>query len=84
MDELMEIFYSCACKILVKDILEKNGEYFSRTRYMENELKQLNAVLDKNTASRVDDLLCEQAAIDELREYASFQAGFRVALALTR
>lgn len=84
MTDLMETFYDCASKILVADILEKDGEYLSRTRCIESELKRLNETLDKSTALRVDDLLCEQAAIDELREYASFQAGFRVALELTR
>lgn len=84
MTDLMETFYNCASKILVEGILEKDGEYFSRTRYIENELKRLNETLDKNTASCIDDLLCEQAAIGELREYAGFRAGFRMALELTR
>lgn len=84
MTDLIETFYSSASKILVEGILEKNGEYHCRTRYIESELKRLNAILDKDTASCVDELLCEQMVIDELREYASFQAGFRVALELTR
>lgn len=84
MTDLMNTFYSCASKILVEDILNTDGEYFSRTRYMDNEIKRLCAALDKETASRVDDLLAEQTAIGELREYACFRAGFRMALELMR
>lgn len=81
---LMDTFYSCASKILVEDILNNDGEYFSRTRCMDNEIKQLWATLDKDTASHVDDLSAEQLAIGELRECACFRAGFRMALELTR
>lgn len=84
MTDLMDAFYTCAKKVLVEDILNEDGEYFSRTRVVEHELKQLIAALDKNTAQRVDDLLTEQIAIGELRECACFRAGFRTALELTR
>lgn len=84
MTDFMETVYNCASKILVEGILENDGEYHCRTRYIEDELKRLNETLDQNTASRIDDLLCEQVAIGELREYASFRAGFRMALELTR
>lgn len=84
MFDLFETFYGSASKILVEGILEKDGEYHYRTRYIEDELKRLNETLDKNIASRIDDLLCEQVAIGEIREYASFRAGFRMALELTR
>lgn len=84
MTDLMETFYSCASKILVEDILNRDGEYFSRTRYMDDEIKRLYAAVDKHTAQCVDDLVTEQAAIAELRECACFQAGFRMALELTR
>lgn len=84
MTDLVDTFYNCASKILVADILEKDGEYHSRVRYIENELKRLREAMGESVASRVDELLCEQMAIDELREYACFQAGFRLALELTR
>lgn len=84
MTDLMDAFYTCAKKVLVENILNEDGEYFSRTRMVEHELKQLNAAVDKNTAQRVDDLLTEQLAIGELRECACFRAGFRMALELTR
>ncbi len=83
MTNLMDAFYACAKKVLVEDILNEDGEYFSRTRIIENELKQLNTVVDKDTAQRVDDLVMEQAAVAELRECACFRAGFRMALELT-
>lgn len=84
MTDLMDAFYTCAKKVLVEDILNEDGEYVSRTRMMENELKLLNAAVDQNTAQRVDDLVMEQAAIAELRECACFRAGIRMALELTR
>lgn len=84
MTEFMDIFYNCVSKILTADILEKDGEYLSRKRYMDEEIKRLYASLGEKTAQRVDDLLTEQIAIGELRECACFRAGFRTALELTR
>ena len=84
MTDLMETFYSCVNKILVEDILSRDGEYLSRRRYMDGEVERLFAALDKGTVSRVDGLLAEQLAIGELRECACFRAGFRMALELTR
>ena len=84
MTNLMDTFYNCASKILVADILENDGEYLARTHSIENELKRLRETVDENTASCVDELLCEQVVIDELRQYACFRAGFRLALELTR
>lgn len=84
MSDLMDTFYSCANKILVEDILSRDGEYLSRRRYMDGEVERLWTALDEDTASQVDDLLTEQLALGELRECACFRAGFRMALELTR
>lgn len=84
MTNLMETFYTSASKILVEEILNSDGEYLSRIRYIDNELTHLCAAVDEKTASRIDELLVEQGAIGELRSYASFRAGFRMALELTR
>lgn len=84
MTDLMDTFYSCACKILVDDILNQDGEYSSRIRYIDNELTRLSAVVDKDIASRFDELLVERGIVGELRECACFRAGFRMALELTR
>lgn len=84
MTNLMDTIYGSACEALVKDILNGDGEYLSRVRYLENERTRLTAILDKDTAMSVNDLLDEEGAISELRECAYFRAGFRMALELTR
>lgn len=82
--DLMDTFYNCVSKTLVADILEKDGEYLSRTRYMEEEMKRVITTMDKDIAHIVDNLVTEQLAIGELRECACFLAGFRMGLELTR
>ena len=84
MTDLMDVIYGCASDVLVADILNEDGEYLSRVRYLENERKRLIETLDKGMALRVNDLLDEKGAIAELRESACFRAGFRMALELTR
>ncbi|MDE6260206.1 MAG: hypothetical protein K2M42_04995 [Oscillospiraceae bacterium] len=84
MTSIMEDFYNCLSKTVVEDILNEDGEYSLRTSHQDDAVKRLTATLDDNIASRIDDLLCEQLAIGELRECAYFRAGFRLALELTR
>ena len=84
MTERMDTFYNCVSKALVEDILSEDGEYCIRISRQDEEVKRLTVSLDKDIASRVDDLLCEQAAISELRECAYFRAGFQIALELAR
>lgn len=84
MTELMDTFYSCVSKTIVQELLNEDGEYLVRTSRRDDEVKRLFGVLDRDTASLVDNLLTEQLAIGELREGAYFQAGFRLALELTR
>ena len=66
------------------DILNEDGEYFSRMRYLENEQKRVTDALDQDAAMCVDDLLDEKAVIGQLRECACFRAGFWLALELVR
>lgn len=80
----MDDFYTCVSKVIEKSILSEDGEYCVRTSRQEEAVKRLVAALDKSIAASVDDLLCEQLAIGELRECAYFRAGFRLALELSR
>lgn len=84
MTDLMDTIYRCASKVFTPELLNEDGEYFSRTQCQELEIKQLYADCDKDTAARVDNVLANQLAIGQLREAASFRAGFRMALELTR
>lgn len=84
MNDTMDRFFNCVNKTLVEDILNGDGEYLVRTSRQDDEVERLIAALGKDMALRVDDLLSEQRAIGELREWACFQAGFRIALELTR
>lgn len=84
MTSLMDTIYGSTCETLVTGILNEDGEYLSRIRYFENERTRLTALLDNDTAMSVNDLLDEKEAVSELREYAYFRAGFRMALELTR
>lgn len=84
MTELMDTFYSCVSKTIVQELLNEDGEYLVRASRRDDEVKRLFGVLDRDTALLVDNLLTEQLAIGELREGAYFQAGFRLALELTR
>lgn len=80
----MDKFYSCVDKTFVEDMLSGDGEYCVRASRHDEEVKRLIATLDKNIAALVDNLLCEQIAIGELRESAYFRAGFRIALELIK
>lgn len=84
MTSLMDTIYGSACEALVTALLNEDGEYLCRVRYLENERTRLTAALDKDTAMSVNDLLDEQGAVGELRECACFRAGFRMALELAR
>lgn len=84
MTELMDTFCSCVSKTIVQELLNQDGEYLVRTSRQDDEVKRLFEVLNRETASLVDNLLTEQLAIGELREGAYFRAGFRLALELTR
>lgn len=84
MTDLMEMMYGCASKVFTPELLNEDGEYSSRTQYIELEIKQLFADLDRDTMTRVDNVLTNQEAIGQIREAASFRAGFRMALELTR
>lgn len=84
MTDLMETIYNCASKVFTPERLNEDGEYSSRTQYIELEIKQLFADLDNDTMTRVDNILTNQEVISQLREAASFRAGFRMALELTR
>ena len=84
MTEHMDMLYTSISKTLVESILDGDGEYLLRASRQAGEVKRLSAVLDQDTALRVDDLLTEQLAIGELRECAYFRAGFRIALELMR
>lgn len=84
MTELMDTFCNCVSKTIVQELLNEDGEYLVRTSRQDAEVKRLFGALDRDAASLVDSLLTEQLAIGELREGAYFQAGFRLALELTR
>lgn len=84
MTELMDTFCNCVSKTIVQELLNEDGEYLVRVSRQDDAVKRLTADLGENAASRMDDLLVEQIAIGELREGAYFQAGFRLALELTR
>lgn len=84
MTKQIDAFYTSVGKTLVDNILLEDGEYLVRTSRQDAEVKRLFGALDRDIASLVDSLLTEQLAIGELREGAYFQAGFRLALELTR
>lgn len=84
MTSLIDAIYDSACKIMIPEILNGDGEYLVRERCFDLELEQLYADLSQAEAARVDDLLAERIMMDQLREEASFRAGFRLALELTR
>lgn len=80
----METIYSCASKVFTPELLNEDGEYLSRTQCLELEIERLYADCGKDIAARVDDVLTGQIAVSQMREAASFRAGFRMALELTR
>ena len=47
MTDLMDTIYRCASKVFTPELLNEDGEYFSRTQCQELEIKQLYADCDK-------------------------------------
>lgn len=82
MTDLMETIYAKVCGDFTAELLREDGEYLSRTRYLAAQRERLCAALDGDAAQQVSDLLDEQGAIGELREFACFRVGLRMALAL--
>ena len=83
MTDLIDILYSYARDHEIAALLSQHDGYNESVRATHAQEKRLRTVLEGAAAS-LDDLLGEQGLAQSFREEASFRAGFRFALELSR
>lgn len=84
MTDLMEVLFKYSEEHLIRGLLEQKGEYPETSSYVEKGEEKLRALIGEEHREFVDALLEEQHLLTFFYEEAQFEAGFRVALALTR
>ena len=83
-DIITDILHSYARKHEVEAILIQNDEYQQGEKCARSQEARLRALLDETAASVFNDFLEELRLLQFKEEEAHFQAGFRMALELTR
>lgn len=83
-DALLDILHSYAREHEVEAILIRNDKYRESEKCTRGQEARLRALLDETAANVFNDFLEELGLLQFEEEEAHFQAGFRMALELTR
>lgn len=84
MTEPMDVLYKYAEEHMVCGLLEQEREYVSASRCAEKQERAFLALVGEEHGERLEAMLDERKLLSFFEGQALFQAGFQIALELTR